>query len=275
MIPQLAGLQKKYADQSFHIVALECQGSSEDAIKKMAADKGVTYQMTVGGKLEGSNVRGIPHGFLFGPDGKLVADDPDLSTLEKKIKELIPEAAGAMAGPGPYTKLASLHAQVKSGKGLGTVLKQVRAKVSSADAAEAAEAKTMLEHLGGNAQKQLDNALALKDSDALACVNKLDKLALDFTGDEIGTKAKTESDALKKDPKVRKELDGAGMWVQVEKMRDGLKPAGQSRSPQSEAFRKMNLQAIQGMLASCQQIIQRYPGTAAAVKAQALVDEYK
>ena len=75
-MPQLAALYKKYEEQGFHIVGLECQGSTANEISSLAKSKGAGYQITTGGDLKGSNVRGIPHGFLFGPDGKLAADDP-------------------------------------------------------------------------------------------------------------------------------------------------------------------------------------------------------
>src|SRR3990172_1234781 len=118
-MPQLAALYKKYEEQGFHIVGLECQGSTANEISSLAKSKGAGYQITTGGDLKGSNVRGIPHGFLFGPDGKLAADDPRGAELENKLKDLLKDTSAAMAGPGPYKKLAALAAQVKAGTGLG------------------------------------------------------------------------------------------------------------------------------------------------------------
>lgn len=275
LMPQLATLYKKYGEQGFHIVGLECQSSPEAEIKSIASGKGATYQITSGGRLQGANVGGIPHGFLFGPDGKLVADDPSIGELEKKIKELLPEVAGAMAGPGPYKKLAPMAAQVKAGQGLGGVLKQLRAKTESKDAEEAAEAKMMLEALVGAAQAQLDRAAGLKESKPAEAVTRLDKLALQFSGDEIAVKAKTESDALKKDPKIKKELEASGMWMQVEKAYEGLKPFMGAKDPKADGFRKVNQAAIQGIIGSCMAIVQRYPETATAKKAQELMDQFK
>lgn len=271
----MAGLYKKYADQGFHLIGLECQNSTADEIAGLVKGKGVTYQVTTGGDLKGSNVRGIPHGFLFSPDGKMVADDPDLSELEKKIKELLPEVAGAMAGPGPYKKLAAQAAQVKAGQGLGGVLKTLRTKVESKDAEEAAEAKLMLEALGGSAQKQLERALGLKESEPSEAVARLDKLALQFAGDEIGAKAKTELESLRKVPKVRKELEAEAMWKQLEKLEEGLKPFMGAKNPKADGFRKLNMGAIQSLVGGCQTLLQRYPDTAAAKKAQTMLDPYK
>ncbi|MCW8133382.1 MAG: hypothetical protein KIS92_23770 [Planctomycetota bacterium] len=271
----MAGLYKKYSEQGFHIVGLECQGSTAAEISNMAKAKGVAYQLTTGGDLKGANVRGIPHGFLFGPDGKLVADDVPFSELEKKIKELLPEVAGAMAGPGPYKKLAPQAAQVKAGQGLGAVLKLLRTKVESKDAEEAAEAKMMLEALGGAAQAQLDRAVGMKESDPLGAIAKLDKLAVQFAGDEIAVKAKTETDALKKDPKVRKEIEAAGVFAQIEKAYDGLKPFLGEKNPKADGFVKLNQAAINNIVAGCQMIVQRYPETNVAKKAQEMMNQFK
>lgn len=275
MIPQLAGLYKKYADQGFHIVALECQNSSAADITALAQGKGATYQMTTGGDLKGSNVTGIPHGFLFGPDGKLVAEERDVTSLEKKIKELLPEVAAAMAGPGPYKKLAPLAAQVKAGQGLGAVLKQLRTKVESKDAEEAAEAKAMLEALGGAAQAQLDRAIGIKDSEPADAIARMDKIALQFAGDEIAVKAKTEADTLRKDPKIKKELEATAVFVQIQKSYEGLKPFMGEKNPKADGFRKMNMAAIQQIVGGCQMIVQRYPDTQTAKKAQEMMDQFK
>jgi hypothetical protein len=240
----------------------------------MMKSKGVTYQVTTGGDLKGANVSGIPHGFLFGADGKLVGE-PHPSEVEAKIKDLLKETSAAMAGPGPYVKLAGLAAQVKTGVGVGSVLKTLRTKKDSKDAAEQKEAQMMFDALNGAAQSQLDGALGVKDKDPFSAVKRLDKIALQFSGDEIGTKAKTESDALKKDPKVKKEIDAEVMFKQIETMNDGLKPVQGSKNPKDPNFKKINAAGIAGVVGGCQTLVQRFPDTGAAKKAQELMDQYR
>ena len=143
-LPRLAELYKKNTDEGLHIIGIECQNSGEKEIKDLCRSKGVGYQISIGGRIMGANVSGIPHGFLFSADGKLVGEFHP-SEIESKIKGLLKETSSAMAGPGPYVKLASLAAQVKAGVGLGTVLKSLRAKKDSKDEAEAKEAQMMLD----------------------------------------------------------------------------------------------------------------------------------
>jgi len=268
-------MYKQYEERGFHIIGLECQNSSAADIATLAKSKDVTYQLTTGGDLKGSNVTGIPHGFLFGADGKLLADNPRGKELESKVKEALKDVAGMMAGPGPYKKLAALAAQVKSGQGLGAVLKTLAQKKDSKDAEEAAEAKTMYEALHGNAQEALDSALAKKETSPVESLARLDKLALQFAGDEIGTKAKQEGDTLRKDPKIKKEIEAEAMLKQIEAATERLKPVRGMKDPKDEAFRKANAAAIQGIVGGCQALSQRYAGTAAAQKADELVSQYR
>jgi hypothetical protein len=214
LFPSLAGLYKKYEKDGLHIIGFECQGSSATAIGDYAKAAGATFQLAIKGGLRGAKISGIPQGFLFGPDGQLVSNDVFLSTngqfafsplndpshgtlLEPKLKALFQEITSMPIGPGPYTKLAQLVAQVKANKDLGTVLSTLRAKQDSADADEAKEAKMMFAALNGAAQKELDQALKIKAYNSANALRILDKLAAQFAGDAIGEKAKAEADAIK------------------------------------------------------------------------------
>jgi len=274
-MPQLAALYKKYSDQGLHIIGLECQNSSAGDISTLAKSKSAGYQMTTGGDLKGSNVTGIPHGFLFSADGKMAADDPRGAQLETKIKDLLKDAGAAWAGEGPYVKLAPLAAQIKLGQNLGQVLKTLATKKDSKDAAEATEAKMMFEALSTGSKEAFDKAVSEKDSAPLSAIGKFDRLAVQFTGDDLGTKSKQESDKLKNDPKVKKEVEAETMYKQLETICSGMRAVAGSKDPKNDAFRRTNAQAIAQIVGGCQTIIQRCPGTIAAGKAQELMGEYK
>jgi hypothetical protein len=270
----LAGVYKKYESQGLHIIGIECQNTPADQIAAMCKGKGVGYQVTINGQLKGSTGNGIPQGYLFGADGKFVCEVHP-SEVEAKIKVLLKDVAAAMAGPGPYVKLASLAAQVKAGQNLGGVLKTLRAKKDSKDEAEAKEAAMMFAALGGGAQDKLDRAMAMKTSDPAGAVARLEKLLVQFSGDDIGAKAKVEADELKKDPKVRKEIEGEAMYAQLEILANNMKPFNEAKNPKAEGFRKMNAAAISSLLGGCMAIAQRYPDTQAAKKANTLMEQYK
>jgi beta-glucosidase len=197
-------------------------------------------------------------------------------SINETVKELLNESnTAALAGRGPYKKLAPLAAQIKAGTGLGQVLKTLAQKKESADAVEAAEAKMMFDALQNGGQKNLDAALALKETRPTQILPRLDMLATQFAGDEIGTKAKQEAEKLRKDPKIAKELEAEEMFKKLQVFEQGFKPAGRDRSPQSPQFRKVNAPGIEGLIGGCQQVIKRYPGTLAAQKAETLMNAYR
>ena len=55
-MPQVAALYKKYKDQDFHVIGLECQMSGAGSITSVCQSKGVSYQVTTGGDLRASKV---------------------------------------------------------------------------------------------------------------------------------------------------------------------------------------------------------------------------
>ncbi len=65
------------------------------------------------------------------------------------------------------------------------------------------------------------------------------------------------------------------MYKQILAMEDGFKPVAGKKDPKAAAFKKLNAQSIATVIGGCQQLIQRYPGTQAAQKADALMTEYK
>jgi hypothetical protein len=274
-MPTLAELHKKYKDQNFHLIGLECQGSSAADIKQLATKNGVEYQITTGGDLKGANVRGIPHGFLFDAEGKLVANNPHGKELEDKIQALLRETWAAAAGPGPYKILAATAEQIKTGKNLGTALKMLRSRKDSKNEAEAAEAKMMFEALNGAAEDRYARAVGKKETAPESAVTELEKITQLFAGDEIGDRARKEAAEMRRDPKVRAELEATAMWKQIEALQGRLQPVRGKSDPKSEEFRRYNAAVLQNILSNCKGLSQRYPGTAAAAKAEELLNQYK
>jgi lysophospholipase L1-like esterase len=196
--------------------------------------------------------------------------------IDETVQALLKESNNsALAGPGPYKKLAALAAKIKTGAGLGAVLKTLATKKESKDADEAAEAKMMYDALHDGGQENLDAALAVKESRPVLAIARLEKLAAQFSGDEIGTKAKQAAEQLRKDPKVVKELDAEHAFKQLQAFEEAFKPVGGVKDPKSPQFRKANAPGIDSLIAGCQQLIRRFPGTGAAQKAEALMNDYK
>ena len=196
------------------------------------------------------------------------------NAIDESVKELLKASNSArLAGPGPYKKLAALATQVKNGTQLGQVLKTLASKKASKDPDEAAEAQMMFDALHGGGQEELDASLAYKDTKPVLAAARLERLAMQFSGDEIGTKAKQAVEQMRKDPKIAKELEAEQMFNKIKAIEETFKPAAKNKKDPKSV--KANAQGIETLVASCQQLIRRYPGTAAAQKAEALMNDYR
>src|ERR1043165_7125630 len=98
-IPQWDALYKKFHGAGFEIIGMERHHTSEASICALAKSRGLDFTLTMGGSLKGAGVTSIPHGFLFGPDGNLVQENPYSSELERKVTALMKEPLVAKAAP--------------------------------------------------------------------------------------------------------------------------------------------------------------------------------
>jgi hypothetical protein len=179
----------------------------------------------------------------------------------------------ATAGPGPYVKLASLADRVRSGRGFGEVLKILRDKKGSPDAQEAREAQAMIEAIEKAGQRAIDAARSHKDP--VEAVRLFDQTAAQFAGDAIGTKAAEEGRTLRQDPQVQREIKAEASWKKVEDLKGQIKPHNGSHDPKSEGYRRRNQAAVQVLLGTCQSLAKNHPGTAAAARAEAILQDYR
>jgi len=269
-MPQLEDLYKKYQDQGVQVMGFEMQGSTAAATTAFIKDKRITFQISADGKVRSASAQTIPYIFLFGSDGKLAAEHVLIADLEAKLKELAHEDFTAMAGPGPYVKLAPLMAQVKAGQ-LGEVLKSLREKKGSKDAAEAREANSMLNAFSAMAKSRFDKAATFKTTDPVRAMYQYQYIAQLFAGDELGDKATKEAEALKASANSASEAEADAAWKQIETLLESVRPVNGDKSLKNPAVAAANVALVQKLAVSCLGINQRFPNSKAAKKANDLM----
>lgn len=185
-------------------------------------------------------------------------------SIGDEVRKLMSESSTAsMAGPGPYTKLAGLAQKIRSGNGLGMVLKTLHKAQESKDEAQAAEAKMMFAALSEGGQRNLDAAMSQMDTEPLIALTLLERVAIQFAGSDIGDKARSEAKQMRKDPTIMKGIEAERLYAKLQSFERELH-LGQA-----------NPVGIQSLTAACQSLITKYPGTAAARKAEELMNKYR
>lgn len=193
-----------------------------------------------------------------------------------EVRRLMHESnTASMAGPGPYTKLAGLAQKIRSGVGLGMVLKTLQKAKEGKDETQAAEATMMFAALGEGGQRNLDAALSQMDTEPLIALALLERLATQFAGSDIGEKARSEAKQMRKDPKLMKEIEGERLYAKLQVFERELRPVQSGSGPESPQFRQANAVGIQSLTSACQTLITKYPDTAAAQKAEEMMNKYR
>src|SRR3954465_13617582 len=90
-------MQEKYAAQGFIIVAAHCQDVTREKVVALCRSKHMNYTVVSGTRLPGDTSTGVPHAFLFGPDGKMIKDGHPES-MTKDIDDAIQKAPHWITG---------------------------------------------------------------------------------------------------------------------------------------------------------------------------------
>ncbi len=106
-IEHLAAMQKRFGRDSFIIVANHCQREPASTVDATWHAKGGGNDVSVvmDGDLQGANVSGIPHCFLFDVDGKLIFDGHPME-VEDKVEAAVKASPGALVVGHTFTKLS-------------------------------------------------------------------------------------------------------------------------------------------------------------------------
>ncbi|HRU05816.1 MAG TPA: redoxin domain-containing protein [Candidatus Brocadiia bacterium] len=93
-IPHINEIQKKYADKGVVIIGLSNEPASkvEPFIKQMNAGAKKQMEYIVGAESKDGDkygVRGIPHAFIVGPDGKVLWSGHPMDGMDKQIEKAV------------------------------------------------------------------------------------------------------------------------------------------------------------------------------------------
>lgn len=272
-IPKLSNWQDTYKSKGLVVIGVHCQRASNEALKALAKEKGVTYTIVSSGKVAGSNFSGIPHCFLFDSTGECVYEGSPFRAQEH-LKDALARAPFAALGDREFVKLRSISEGLERGMTPARAFKKAEEMLNSPDAETAEEAKYIVSALTTWGQKLIDNAMGAKDDDPVRCVTGLYVIRKRFEGTDLGKQASTKLAELKKDVEFQSELKARRVLGRITSIEDTLMRIGRDRGTTGSNFRKRNYAALSSMRKGVLLLRKKYPDTKAAAEATTIAEKY-
>jgi hypothetical protein len=233
----------------------------------MAAN-GVTCSVYGSGKVKGADFNGIPHVFLFSHTGENTYEG-HWTAIESNVADLCKAAPDWLTGPKNWTKVKPEADKIRSRKGMGPAVAELRKKEQAeGDAKE--EAGELLDRVTKYAEREMKRADgAVEVGDPLKAQEIWSRLSKEFKGDEIGTQADAVAKEKGQDPAFQKEVEAGKQLAKLEAAAKALKPRGESESPAK--WREKNAGAIGQILGLYKSMEKKYGDTKVFVRAKAKV----
>lgn len=188
-MPKLEEAHKELAPQGLAVIGAHAQGGPAAAVRKTAADLGVTFtiveQATVQG---GGDFRGIPHCMLFDHTGKCVYRGSPFRAHDAILAAVKAAPSPILAGR-TLEKLAALNEALRNEAAYGPALRKAAALTGSKDAATADEAKFVVERLETHGRRMLGDGVAMKEANPLGAADLVHRCSVAFKGSDVGTEA--------------------------------------------------------------------------------------
>ena len=272
-IPKLSRWQDTYKSKGLVVIGVHRQSASNQALKALAKEKGVTYTIVANGSLKGDTGNSIPRCFLFDSTGECVYEGSPLRA-EDHLKDALARAPFAALGDREFVKLRAISEGLKRGMTPGRAFRKAQGMLDNSDGETAEEAKYIVDALTTWGQKLIDNAIGVKDDDPVRCMTGLYAITKSFEGTDLGKQASTKMGELKRDAGFQDELKARRMLGRIASLEDTLVRTGQDRGTAGSNFRNRNIVALSSMRKGVLMMQKRYPDTKATAEAMTIAEEY-
>jgi len=170
-----------------------------------------------------------------------------------------------------FLKLKDLAESVRLGKDIGAVMTEVRKRLKGDDAAEAAEAKRIIEHVRTAFNAERDAARALAATNPLEAVRRAEALAETFAGHGGEKLARELAEEIRNAPGFAAEQAAGTEWESIQKTAAKLERslAGEI---EEEEVRRVSRAQIDDLIRKCEQLANRHAETKIAASARDLAE---
>ncbi len=198
-MPKLEEAHKELAPLGLVVIGAHAQGGPADAVRKTAADLGVTFTIVDHATVQGGqDIQGIPHCMLFDHTGTCVYRGSPFRAREA-ILAAVQAAPSSILEGRRLEKLAAFNEGLRNEAAYGAALRKAATLVTSKDAATAEEAKYVVEKLEAHGRRMLKSGVAMKESNPLGAADLVQRCSVAFKGNAVGTEAADTLREWKKD----------------------------------------------------------------------------
>lgn len=268
-IPHMSRLSKKHGRRGLVVIGTHAQGPKKFEALSAAIPKGVNYRITSRANVPDANFSGIPHVFVFNHQGKVVYEGSPDNKMDKAIVAALKVRPHPLLGDMKYKKLAAAASKAKSGK-LGEAYKKCK-EDKDADSQLGKEAAYLFANLERYAELLKKKAENTEESPA-AAVEALKKLEKTFAGTEYGEKAAAKLEELAEDKEFQTELKADKLYLAIAKASWSVAPLPKGKAKRAKWSRKF-AKKFKAVKARVRKLKKKYPDTAAAQKAETLLNE--
>jgi len=267
-------VQEEHGARGLVLIAVHRQDVPKDQVLALCRAHKVNYSVYGSGSVKGDDARGIPRAFLFNWKGEQVWSGHPASGMDDAIEEAIRNAPDLLLGPRKYEAIRSEASKILKRSGMGSAVKSLRKKSGGAEGAEKEEATELLGRLEKHAERAMKKADELIGSgEPLKAQGLWKRLARDFRGDEIGSRASSKEKEMKKDVAFKAELSAARIMMQMEAMADKIKP--RRRGEDLAKWHKKNKGSLNRILGMYLALDKKFGKTKVRIRAEAFVRSMK
>lgn len=266
-IPHLNELNKKFKEKG--VLILSISDESESLVAPFVKQQNMQYLVASDSKMdEVFGVRAIPHAVLFNPEGiaEWKGHPAELDAQLEKAVGKYPNARPLGSGPDYNEKLfASIEASLLKGDNPGAISLLRRVDRKSLDAREGHRARYdgIVNRITPMAEADFNRAMSnVKNKQYADALATLSRVASEYRGLPIADKAAAELKRLDGDPEVLKAKRSDAIERQADNMLRRAKAQAEDGDKVMAYLRLKN-------------IVEKYPGTAAATEAQTILTAYE
>lgn len=276
-MPHLVRWAKEFGKAGVVVIGNHVQRADDNTLISLCRRYRLNFPVTRGGRIQGVNVRGIPHMLIFDTTGQSVFEGhPMDGGAGQQLAGLVKSSPHWLLKGRRLEKLRRLGEALKAGRSYGRILRTARGRVKARDETEAEEAQYLVARLEQHANGLLERARGLEKVDPYEAHALYERIRALYAGASFADAAKKRLAELRRDKAFQHEVAAGKIGAKVLAACESLQPVRPSASIDlgDPACLKRNRRAAVTIVSGYRLLKKRYPETKAYEKVKKTLATY-